>query len=424
MKIMIVGNFGVQLAKACQIVSDAGAKVYTCDDAESALHALRQGRSCDLLMVDVKQDIAKFIGDLKLERIYATIVACGIDVNKDDAVAAIKAGAKEYIPMPPDQDLIVAMLEAITGSDDYNVVYKSAEFQKVIDLANQIAPSEASVLITGESGTGKEVISKYIHRKSARSGAEFVSLNCAAIPENLLESELFGHEKGAFTGAIEKRIGKFEEANNGTILLDEISEMDIKLQSKLLRAIQERVIVRVGGNKEIPLNIRIIATTNRNLVEEVSAGRFREDLFFRLNVINVAMPALRDRKADIEPLSNFFVEKYCKLNGLEQKTLISTTVYKLEDYNWPGNVRELENAIHRAVLLSTSNEIGPESIHLTMMANKADNENSSTLEEIEKNAIRNTYSKCYGDEVKAAAVLGISLRALKSKLQQYKIANS
>lgn len=421
---MIVGDFGVQLSKACQIVSQTGAKVFTCVDSESALHALRNGKSCDLIMIDVEQNIKTFIDNLKSERIYATVVACGIEVNKEKAVDAIKAGAKEYIPMPPDKDLIVSMLEAIVESDEHDVIYKSQKMGEVINLVNQIAPSEASVLISGESGTGKEVISRYIHKKSKRAGAEFISLNCAAIPENLLESELFGHEKGAFTGAIERRIGKFEEANNGTILLDEISEMDLKLQSKLLRAIQEREIVRVGGNKPISLNIRILATTNRDLLDEVKKGNFREDLFFRLNVINLTMPSLRDRKDDIQILSNFFIKKYSELNGLDEKKLSSSALFKLQQYNWPGNVRELENTIHRAVLLASNSEINEESIFLTMQKSDNDNASQNTLEEIEKKAVMGAYEKCFGDEVKAAAVLGISLRALKTKLVQYKVVNS
>ncbi len=425
MKLLIVGDLGGQLVLASRIATKNGAKVYTAPDTVSALHAIRNGKSADLIMVDVNQDIKQFITSLKNEKIYATIVACGIDSDKEKAVRAIKAGAKEYVPLPPEEDLMAAIFEAISGSDKSDVVYQSKEFAEVIKMAKQISPTEASVLITGESGTGKEVVSKYIHANSKRKNKDFVSVNCAAIPENLLESELFGHEKGAFTGAIERRIGKFEEANGGTLLLDEISEMDLKLQAKLLRAIQEREITRVGGNHSVKLDIRIIATTNRDLLSEVKNQRFREDLYYRLNVITLHLPSLRDRQDDVMPLSNYFILKYAKLNGIDVKLFSQDTINKLKTYSWPGNVRELENTIHRALLLSTEAEIRVADL---LIAEKEpandDTPQGRTLESIEKSAIQDTIKKYYGDEVKAAAVLGISIRTLRTKLKQYKIASN
>src|SRR5262249_40563061 len=232
----------------------------------------------------------------------------------------------------------------------------------VVKLVQQIAPSDASVLITGESGTGKEVIARYVHQRSSRSRAPFISVNCAAIPENLLESELFGHEKGAFTGAVARRIGKFEEASGGTLLLDEISEMDVRLQAKLLRAIQERVIDRVGGTKPVAVNIRIIATSNRNLVEAVREGTFREDLLFRLNVVNLKIPPLRERPADVLELAQHFIAKYSAANGVPVRTLSAEARRALVLNRWPGNVRELENTIHRAGLLAAGSEIDMDAI--------------------------------------------------------------
>src|SRR5258705_1091313 len=232
---------------------------------------------------------------------------------------------------------------------------------KVIKLAQQIAGSDASVMITGESGTGKEVLARYVHTRSHRARKPFISINCAAIPEHLLESELFGHEEGAFTGAIARRIGKFEEATGGTLLLDEISEMDVRLQAKLLRAIQERVIDRVGGAKPVPVDIRIIATSNRNLAEVVKAGTFREDLFYRLNVVNLKIPPLRERPADVLGLADHFVKMYAKANGCS-RVLSTEARAQLIANRWPGNVRELENAMHRAVLIAGSESIGPEAI--------------------------------------------------------------
>ncbi len=228
-----------------------------------------------------------------------------------------------------------------------------------------MANSSASILITGESGTGKEIISRYVHRKSNRSDKPFVAVNCAAIPDNLLESELFGHEKGAFTGAQARRIGKFEEANGGTLLLDEISEMDVRLQAKLLRAIQEKEIDRLGGKSPVKVDVRILATSNRNLEAEVNAGNFREDLYFRLNVVNLDIPSLRERPDDIPVLAEFFVKKYSDANDVPVRPISPLAIQRLLSHHWRGNVRELENTMHRAVLIAGPDEIGPEAIMLS-----------------------------------------------------------
>src|SRR4029077_15699042 len=294
MRLLIVGSLKGQLIAATKLAMDKGASVTHASDIEQALAVLRSGRGADLLMVDVALDIRDLVLRLDAERIAVPIVACGISNDARAAVAAIHAGAKEYIPLPPDPELIAAVLAAVTN-DARELVYRDETMAHVVKLAQQIAPSDASVLITGESGTGKEVVARYVHNRSHRARAPFISVNCAAIPENLLESELFGHEKGAFTGAVGRRIGKFEEASGGTLLLDEISEMDPRLQAKLLRAIQERVIDRVGGAKPVKVNIRILATSNRDLAQGVKDGTFREDLLYRLNVVNLRLPALRER---------------------------------------------------------------------------------------------------------------------------------
>ncbi|MEI6730908.1 MAG: sigma-54 dependent transcriptional regulator, partial [Pseudomonadota bacterium] len=311
---------------------------------------LRSGRGADMIMIDAKSDIKKLVAMLDSERIMVPVIACGVQTDSAVAVAAIKAGAKEYIPLPPDEDLIAAVLEAIS-EEAHAVIHASPQMKRLLDTAGQVATSDASILITGESGTGKEVIAQYVHRKSKRSGNNFISINCAAIPEALLESELFGHEKGAFTGAVARRIGKFEEANNGTLLLDEISEMDIRLQAKLLRAIQEHVIDRVGGTKPVKINLRIIATSNRDLLQEVKKGTFREDLYFRLNVINLHLQPLRERKEDISVLIDHFLKSYCS----KQKRpvpLVSEDAYEIaESYEWPGNIRELKNAVEFALVM-------------------------------------------------------------------------
>ena len=236
---------------------------------------------------------------------------------------------------------------------------------KAMRLADQVAASDASVLITGESGTGKELMARYLHRKSHRSDRPFVSVNCAAIPDNLLESELFGHEKGAFTGAVARRVGKFEEAHGGTLLLDEISEMEPRLQAKLLRAIQEREIDRVGGTQPVKVDIRVLATSNRNLEQQVTEGAFREDLYFRLNVVNILLPPLRDRPQDIAQLTVFFDNKYAQSNSLPDRPVAPEAVAKLQAHHWRGNVRELENTIHRAVLLAGGDVIDCDAVILS-----------------------------------------------------------
>jgi two-component system, response regulator FlrC len=297
MRLLIVGTLGGQLTTATKLAMEKGASVTHAENVDQALAVLRSGRGADLLMADVSLDIRDLNGRLNAEHIYVPIVACGVTNDARAAVNAIHAGAKEYIPLPPDPDLIAAVLAAV-AEDTREMIYRDDSMAKVVKLAQQIAGSDASVLITGESGTGKEVLARFVHGRSNRSKKSFITVNCAAIPENLLESELFGHEKGAFTGALARRIGKFEEANGGTLLLDEISEMEVRLQSKLLRAIQERVIDRVGGNRPVPVDIRIIATSNRNLTDAVREGKFREDLLFRLNVVNLKIPPLRERPAN------------------------------------------------------------------------------------------------------------------------------
>ena len=361
MRLLIVGTLKGQLTTATKIAMDRGASVTHAESIDQAMAVLRSGRGADLLMVEVAIDIRDLVGKLELEHIHVPIVACGIENNARAAVAAIHAGAKEYIPLPPDPELIAAVLAAVTD-DTRELIYRDEAMAQVVKLAQQIATSDASVLITGESGTGKEVLARYVHTRSNRAKKPFICVNCAAIPEHLLESELFGHEKGSFTGAVARRIGKFEEATGGTLLLDEISEMDVRLQAKLLRAIQERVIDRVGGTRPVPVDIRIIATSNRNLAEAAREGKFREDLLFRLNVVNLKLPPLRERPADVIELAQFFVKKYADANGVPVRPLSAEARKTLALHRWPGNVRELENTIHRAVLLASGPEIGVDGI--------------------------------------------------------------
>src|ERR1700743_2383097 len=314
MRLLIVGTLKGQLTAATKIAMDNGATVTHAEGSDQAMAVLRSGKGADLLLVDVGLDIRDLVMRLEAEHIHVPIVACGISSDARAAVAAIHAGAKEYIPLPPDPELIAAVVAAVANVSR-DLVYRDEAMAKVIKLAQQIAGSDASVMITGESGTGKEVLARYVHTRSNRAKKPFISINCAAIPAHLLESELFGHEKGAFTGAVARRIGKFEEATGGTLLLDEISEMDVRLQSKLLRALQERESDRDGGPRPGRVDIRILATSNRDLAQAVKAGTFREDLLYRLNVVNLRIPSLRDRPGDVLALAEFFVRKYAAANG-------------------------------------------------------------------------------------------------------------
>ncbi len=437
MRLLIVGTLKGQLTTATKLAMAKGATVTHAESVDQALAVLRSGRGADLLMVDVALDIRDLVLRLEAEHIAVPIVACGISNDARAAVAAIRAGAKEYIPLPPDPELIAAVLAAVTD-DARELVYRDETMAHVVKLAQQIAPSDASVLITGESGTGKEVVARYVHNRSNRARAPFISVNCAAIPENLLESELFGHEKGAFTGAVARRIGKFEEATGGTLLLDEISEMDTRLQAKLLRAIQERVIDRVGGTKPVPVDIRIIATSNRNLVDAVREGVFREDLLFRLNVVNLKIPPLRERPADVIELAQHFIKKYADANGVPMRPLSAEARRTLVLNRWPGNVRELENTIHRAVLLAVGDEIGVDGIltpdgtrldqaknppavaHATLAAETVTRALvGRTVADVERDLILETLKHCLGNRTHAANILGISIRTLRNKLNEY-----
>lgn len=432
MRILIVGPLNGQIAAATRIAMARGAKVAHVDTVEMATNALRSGRGADLLMVDATLDIAALLSANEREHICVPIVACGVSASPETAARAIRAGAREFIPFPPDAELMGAILASISV-EDTQVVSDDGAMRDVMRMADQIAGSSASVLLTGESGVGKEVMARYIHARSKRADAPFIAVNCAAIPEQLLESELFGHEKNAFTGAQARRIGKFEEADGGTLLLDEISEMDLRLQAKLLRAIQERVIDRVGGSKPIPVDIRIIATSNRDLAEAVRSGEFREDLLYRLNVVSLRIPSLRERKADIPTLARHFVDKYAKANGRTSLRLTPAAIDEAMAYRWPGNVRELENAMHRAVLLARGDAIDAEDLRPTGFTTLHERDDVAaraaqaaartlvgrTVAEVEQDLILETLTHCLGNRTHAARILGISIRTLRNKLNEY-----
>ena len=327
----------------------------------------------------------------------------------------------------------------------YLLETRNSQMKKIYELAKKVAPSSSTVLILGESGTGKEVLAKYIHFCSKRKGP-FVTINCAAIPEELLEAELFGYEKGAFTGAIKSKPGKFEIANKGTLFLDEIGDLSLKLQAKLLRVIQEKQVERLGSDHSIKVDVRILAATNKDLEKEVQEGRFREDLFFRLNVIPIKLPPLRERKEDIPLLTQFFLKRICEREGIEEKKFTSQAIKALLNYPWPGNIRELENFVERVVILSENNIIGVEDLSLSTLSSKLQIRESLTedkdmlikylslpqisedgielnklLKEIEVYYLKKALELSKGVKTKAAKLLGLNRTTFIEKLKKYNL---
>jgi two-component system, response regulator FlrC len=426
--VLIVGPLSRELGQAGRLAMSKGAKLRHADDVRTALACLRADSSITVVLCDLQADIGGLLQALRDERIGLPVIACGPNSAAEAAIAAVRQGAREFLELPPNLDLIVAILESVAAVS-HALIVGDPLMRSTVQRAEQIAPAEASILITGESGTGKEVLARHIHRRSKRANGPFIALNCSAIPDALLESELFGHEKGAFSGAVARRIGKFEAADAGTLLLDEIGEMDIRLQAKLLRAVQEREIDRVGGAAPVRVNVRILATTNRDLLTEVSHGRFREDLYFRLNVVSLRIPPLRERRGDIPVLAQHFSRRYAEVNGLPIRAFSPAAAARLASHNWRGNVRELENVVHRAVLLADGNVIHEDAIEIRPDA--AESTGKPALElghsglvgrrmvDVERELILQTLRHTSGNRTHAATILGISIRALRNKLRDY-----
>jgi len=435
-RILIVDDDPGQRSLLNSFLKSQGFETAVVESGERALEALRAGHF-GMMISDVRMPGLSGLETLRAARkehinLPVLLVTAFTDVR--DAVAAMRDGAVNYLAKPIDLDELLTSVQHATGISkplqygedrplpDY-VIARSPLMLAVFRDASLIAPSDTRVLITGESGVGKEVLADVIHGWSSRSTGAIVKVNCAAIPENLLESELFGHERGSFTGAHAQRIGRFEEADDGTIFLDEVAEMSPQLQAKLLRVTQNGTFQRVGSNREVRTNARILAASNRNLEDEVKNGRFREDLFYRLNVVELNIPPLRERREDILPLAGKFITEFAKGRARFSDTVVAC----LEAYPWPGNVRELRNAMERAVLLSRSEMILP--THLPTRVREAMAQppsgqplttDAQQLEEIERQAILHALRKHDYNRTETAKALGISRRALIYKLQRFR----
>ncbi|RKY37406.1 MAG: hypothetical protein DRP78_01210 [Candidatus Omnitrophota bacterium] len=441
-----------------------GYTVVTAVDGRDAMSKINQ-KFFDLVITDMKMPgIGGLELLLKLKDLHAetTVIVMTAYGTVNTAVTAMKNGAYDYLMKPFSVDEVEVVVQRamehrkVLSENRYlreeigaeynfgNIVGKSTQMQYIYDLIKKVSLSDATVLIQGESGTGKELVARALHYNSLRKNGPFIKVNCAALASSLLESELFGHEKGAFTNAYAKRLGRFELADKGTLFLDEISEMENSLQSKLLRVLQEGEFDRVGGSATIKTDVRIIATTNRNLSKEVSNHKFREDLYYRLNVIPIVLPSLRQRKEDILLLAEHFLDKYNRKNGKKISSISRETLDCMFNYNWPGNVRELENTLERAVVLSSGNEILMEHLlfapaeskqpfcvpqesfalpvnRIKNMRETVKNADSTvfSLYEIEKKAIFSALHKCNHNKTKAAQLLGITVRTLRNKLKTF-----
>jgi two-component system response regulator FlrC len=420
----------------------AGYQVIQAGDGEAALAVLEKDR-VGIVVTDVQMqpmDGERLLAEIKRRHPVTPVLLMTAYGEIDRAVAAMRGGACNYLTKPFEPDELVSevarwMLPAGAGSQG-DVIAEDPATRQVLALARRVAGTDATVLLSGESGVGKEVFARFVHQHSARAEQPFVAINCAAIPENLLEATLFGYEKGSFTGASQPHAGKFEQAQGGTLLLDEVSEMPQQLQAKLLRVLQEREVERVGGKQPVPLDVRVIATTNRDLEAEVSAGRFREDLFYRLNVFPLHIPPLRSRPADILPLANRLLRRGSEALQGKAFTLSSAAAAGLTAHTWRGNIRELENVLQRAMILAPGAVIEPEHLCLPKQAGGTSSsvapvsvaaaaeqkaQAPTDLKSLERTHILETLAAVNGVRKAAAERLGMSERTLRYKLQQYRL---
>jgi two-component system response regulator HydG len=451
-RILIVDDDPGHLTALKTLIRSWGYAVETASDGSAAVETVTSSQ-LDLILMDVR--MAHMSGIEALEKIKAynpsiPVIIMTAYSSVPSAVKALKAGAYDYLIKPMDFDVLKQTIERArehaglkaerlllkskpAGELDLaNIIGRSSAMKALMDMVAMVAPSEATVLITGESGTGKEIVARALHFNSPRREKPLVVVNCAAITETLLESELFGHEKGAFTGADKRHEGRFMQADQGTIFLDEISETASTMQAKLLRVLQEKEIQRVGGEQILPVDVRVLAATNRDLEAEVAAGRFREDLFYRLNVVRLTVPPLRDRLEDIPLLAQHFLEAFASRNRKAVKGFTPLAMDMLLKHPWPGNVRELENSVERAVILSTGEHITEKQLPLNMVKGyteaqglqtaAAPTDGTRSLEDIEKDAILATLKAAGNNKSEAARRLGITRKTLHNKMKTYGLA--
>ncbi|MBW2166752.1 MAG: sigma-54-dependent Fis family transcriptional regulator [Deltaproteobacteria bacterium] len=420
---------------------------YSVESASSGLEALKkfEADKFSLIITDLKMpgmSGIEILGKVKKRSPKIPVIMITAYGTINNAVEAMQQGASDYILKPFSTEILEAAIKKVyinsnskaqskllevyskRNSETKKIITQDSKFLNILELAKNVAPSNATVLIMGESGTGKELLASFIHQHSGQSDRPYVAINCAALPESLAESELFGYEKGAFTGAVSRKIGKFELANHGTILLDEITEIAIPLQAKLLRVLQEREIDRVGGDKPVPVDTRIIAISNIDINKAVKEGKFREDLFYRINVIPLTIPPLRERKGDIPLLANYFLEKYSLSNNKKMTKIAEETIFLLLRYDWKGSVRELENTIERAVLLGKGEVLLPKHLFLEELGSNGKKSvpirAGLSVKAMEKELIFHTLEEVNNNRTHAAKLLGISIRTLRNKLREYK----
>jgi len=434
-RVLVVEDDQTLREALCDTIQYGGYQVVSATNGVEDLKSLEDD-SVDMVISDVQMDVMDghaLLRQVKSQRPELPFVLVTAHGSIEKAVEAMREGATDYLLKPFEAEVLLEMvsrLEAANSPESQGMVAEDPKMLSVCELARRVSVTNAAVLISGESGTGKEVVARYIHEHSDRAEKPFLAINCAAIPESMLESMLFGYEKGAYTGAHQSRAGKFEQANGGTLLLDEISEMDLGLQAKLLRVLQEREVERLGGNTLIPLDVRVLATTNRHLVEEVAAGRFREDLYYRLNVFPIHLPALRDRIKDVLPLARVLLQRHTE--G-QIPTFSKEAEQKLQSHGWKGNVRELDNCMHRAVILSSGNHIGESDIFfedalmgsvgaqpVACEAEQSDALLDGDLKARERQLIVDALNAVGGSRKDAAERLGISPRTLRYKLAKFK----
>jgi two-component system response regulator FlrC len=419
--ILVVDDDAHMRSALTEAIHRLGYSTEVCRDGEDAVAKLNRAKYA-LVVTDMRMprmDGLAFLREARRRNGSLPVLVITGFGTVENAVDSMKEGAVDYLMKPFSFEALKRAIDGIMERShaEKEILTENTEMKKIVTLAASLGQSDITVLIQGESGTGKELLARSIHRLSKRSAGPFIAVNCAAIPDTLLESELFGHEKGAFTGATERKIGKFERAHGGTLLLDEIGEMSLVLQAKLLRVLQEREVDRVGGREPVRVDVRVIATTNRDLGRECREGRFREDLFYRLNVFPLKVPPLRERPEDIVFLANHFRKKYSELSGKQVAGYTDAARTLLGKQPWRGNVRELENAVQRAVFLCAGPQIDAQDILFDDDAPSA--ESNGRIRDMERELILKTLKEVDGNKTRAAKILGVSVRTIRNKLHEY-----